>query len=75
VTRRAVLDLARDAGHRTELRTFTVAELMAGAAFWTSSVSLAVPIHAVDGIASPRRDGDVSRVAAALLRTGQRTVR
>jgi para-aminobenzoate synthetase/4-amino-4-deoxychorismate lyase len=75
VTRRAVLDLARDAGHRTELRTFTVAELMAGAAFWTSSVSLAVPIHAVDGTASPRRDGDVSRVAAALLRTGQRTVR
>jgi para-aminobenzoate synthetase/4-amino-4-deoxychorismate lyase len=66
VTRRAVLDLARDAGRSTELRPFGLAELRRTAAFWTSSLSGAVAIHAVDGAALPRRDDEISALAALL---------
>jgi para-aminobenzoate synthetase/4-amino-4-deoxychorismate lyase len=67
VTRRALLDAACDEGRTTELRCFGVAELSANAAFWTSSVNLAVPLHAVDGVPLPRRDREVASFAAMLL--------
>ncbi len=67
VTRRAILDLARDTGRGTELRPFTVEELAHTTAFWTSSLSGAVAIHAVDGTALPRRDDEIAALAALLL--------
>lgn len=66
VTRRAVLDLARDEGRAGELRSFTVGELREHVAFWTSSLSLAVPIASVGGIGLPRRDAEVRALAQAL---------
>jgi para-aminobenzoate synthetase/4-amino-4-deoxychorismate lyase len=66
ITRRAVLDLARDDGRPTQLRPFGVAELVQHAAFWTSSLSAAVPIASVDGIALPRGDDQVAWFAKAL---------
>lgn len=71
VTRRALLDLARDAGRRTELRPFDLAELQASAAFWTSSLSGAVPITHVGSVALPRRDGVVAALATALVGGGK----
>jgi para-aminobenzoate synthetase/4-amino-4-deoxychorismate lyase len=67
VTRRALLDLARDEGRPTVLRPFDVAELVTRPAFWTSSLSGAVPIHQVDGVDLPRADELVASFAAALL--------
>jgi para-aminobenzoate synthetase/4-amino-4-deoxychorismate lyase len=67
VTRRALLDAARDAGRPTQLRPFDVAELLGSAAFWTSSLSGAVPIAAVDGAPLPRRDDEIADLAAALV--------
>jgi len=75
VTRRAVLDLARDTGRNAELRPFVMAELTGTAAFWTSSLSGAVAIHAVDGAALPRRDDEVAALAALLGSGGASTVR
>ena len=50
VTRRALLDQARDGGWPVRLRTFTMAHLVeAQAAFVTSSLSGLVPIRSVDG--------------------------
>jgi para-aminobenzoate synthetase/4-amino-4-deoxychorismate lyase len=66
VTRRALLDLARDEGRPTELRPFGLDELRASAAFWTSSLSLAVPIGSVDGSALPRLDAEVQSFVARL---------
>ena len=66
ITRRLVLDAARDAGRPTCLRPFTVDELQTCAAFWTSSISGLVPIEAVDGVALPRNDDDIAELAAAL---------
>jgi para-aminobenzoate synthetase/4-amino-4-deoxychorismate lyase len=73
VTRRALLDLARDEGRPSALRPFGVAELARRPAFWTSSLSGAVPIHTVGGLELPRRDDLVDRFAALL--TGETTVR
>jgi para-aminobenzoate synthetase/4-amino-4-deoxychorismate lyase len=70
VTRRALLDLARDTGRRTELRTFALPELVRRPAFWTSSLSGAVPIHAVDGVALPRADQLVAELACQLIGGG-----
>ncbi|MFN2559763.1 MAG: aminodeoxychorismate synthase component I [Jatrophihabitans sp.] len=67
VTRRALLDLARDEGRPTVLRGFDLAELAARPAFWTSSLSGAVPIRAVDGSALPRAHELIGRFADALL--------
>ncbi|SHH25707.1 para-aminobenzoate synthetase / 4-amino-4-deoxychorismate lyase [Jatrophihabitans endophyticus] len=67
VTRRAVLDLARDTGLPTELREFTVAELVARPAFWTSSLSGAVAIRSVDGQVLPDAQPLVAGLAQALL--------
>ena len=74
VTRRALLDLARDEHRGSELRSFGLAELQASPAFWTSSISLAVPIAAVDGVELPRADEVVAGFARALA-GGSRTVR
>ncbi len=50
ITRRAVLDLARDRGWPVRIEPFGVDALhAAAAAFWTSSLSGAVAITAVDG--------------------------
>jgi para-aminobenzoate synthetase/4-amino-4-deoxychorismate lyase len=67
VTRQAVLDLAHDAGRPVALRGCTLAELRTSAAFWTSSLSGAVPVASVDGVPLPRRDAEVAALAAALL--------
>ena len=74
VTRRALLDLARDEGRPTVLRRFDLTELANRPAFWTSSLSGAVPIHTVDDVALPRADDLVARFATALF-TGGTTVR
>ncbi len=67
ITRRALLDLARDLGRPTRLATFTVDELLAAAAaFWTSSLSGLVPIASVDGQPLRRLDPDVAALAAGL---------
>jgi para-aminobenzoate synthetase/4-amino-4-deoxychorismate lyase len=67
VTRRAVLDLARDRGWRVELRDVPLDELLSCAAFWTSSLSGAVIIGSVDGTALPRRDAFVRELAKTLF--------
>lgn len=67
VTRRALLDLARDLGRPTRLATFTVSEMrIAAAAFWTSSLSGIVPIASVDGTPLQRRDAELAELARAL---------
>jgi anthranilate/para-aminobenzoate synthase component I/branched-subunit amino acid aminotransferase/4-amino-4-deoxychorismate lyase len=54
VTRREVLDLLDDQGTPARIRRCTVDDLrQSGGAFWTSSLSGAVPITAVDGTAMP----------------------
>jgi para-aminobenzoate synthetase/4-amino-4-deoxychorismate lyase len=70
VTRRAVLDLARDEGRRTELREFGAAELARHAAFWTSSLSGAIAIASVDGVPLPRADEVVAAYATRLFGGG-----
>jgi para-aminobenzoate synthetase/4-amino-4-deoxychorismate lyase len=74
VTRRALLDHARDVGRPTMLRGFALAELITRPAFWTSSLSGAVPIHRVDGVELPRADDLVQHLAAVLI-SGEPTVR
>ncbi|MEP7021122.1 MAG: aminodeoxychorismate synthase component I [Pseudonocardiales bacterium] len=69
VTRRALLDLAHDTGRPTELRPFGIDDLTRSAAFLTSSLSGAVPIHYVDTTVLPRRDDEVAAFAQALLTT------
>jgi para-aminobenzoate synthetase/4-amino-4-deoxychorismate lyase len=66
ITRRALLDAARDAGRPTRLASFDVNQLLSAMAFWTSSLSLVVPIASVDGVALPRRDGELAKLAALL---------
>jgi para-aminobenzoate synthetase/4-amino-4-deoxychorismate lyase len=66
VTRRAVLDLARDEGRATVLRGFDLSELISHAAFWTSSLSGAVPIHSVNGVDLPARNDVVVSLARRL---------
>jgi hypothetical protein len=39
-----------------QLRSFTIEEMLGSAAFWTSSLSLAVPIFSVDGRVLARHD-------------------
>jgi para-aminobenzoate synthetase/4-amino-4-deoxychorismate lyase len=67
VTRRALLDLARDEGRPSVLRTFDVDEATTHAAFWTSSLSGAVPIHRLNGVELPRADELVAGFAHRLL--------
>jgi para-aminobenzoate synthetase/4-amino-4-deoxychorismate lyase len=67
VTRRALLDAARDAGRPTALRAFGPAELRRRPAFWTSSLSGAVPVHRLDGVDLPRADAVVAELARTLV--------
>jgi para-aminobenzoate synthetase/4-amino-4-deoxychorismate lyase len=63
VTRREVLDLLAEDGTPVTIRRGTRAELrQAAGAFWTSSLSGAVAVSAVDGTALP----DATAYAAAL---------
>jgi para-aminobenzoate synthetase / 4-amino-4-deoxychorismate lyase len=63
VTRREVLDLLDDQRTPVRIRRCSVQDLLASrGAFWTSSLSGAVPITAVDGTALP----DVSAFTAEL---------
>jgi para-aminobenzoate synthetase/4-amino-4-deoxychorismate lyase len=75
VTRRALLDAARDQGIATALRPFGIDELFGCAAFWTSSLSLAVPLASVDRTPLPRRDKEIAVLARALLPSGDPPVR
>jgi para-aminobenzoate synthetase/4-amino-4-deoxychorismate lyase len=67
VMRRAVLDFARDSGWPVAIRPFDLGEMLGSAAFWTSSLSGAVPIHAIDGTTLPRLDGMIDELAQALF--------
>lgn len=67
VTRRALLDHARDESRPTRIRGFDRNELTANAAFWTNSLSGAVPIASVDGVPLPRRDDQIAAFARLLL--------
>ena len=71
VTRRAVLDHARDTGRPTRLRPFDREELLRRPAFWTSSLSGVVPIRSVDGVPLPRADVTTATLAAAILGGGR----
>ncbi|MEO9137787.1 MAG: chorismate-binding protein [Jatrophihabitans sp.] len=66
VTRRALLDLARDEGRPTRLQEFGLPEMGEHPAFWTSSLRGAVPIHRVDGVELPRSDAVVAALAEHL---------
>jgi len=67
ITRRALLDLARDHGRPTRVAEFTVDDLHGAAAtFWTSSLSGIVPIASVDGVPLPRRDAELSDLRVAV---------
>jgi para-aminobenzoate synthetase/4-amino-4-deoxychorismate lyase len=67
VTRRALLDLARDLGRPTRLSGFTVGDMARTAAFSTSSLSGIVPIASVDGRPLPRRDAELAELANGLI--------
>ena len=67
VTRRALLDHARDESRPAHLRGFDRNELTANAAFWTNSLSGAVPIASVDGVPLPRRDDQIAAFARFLV--------
>jgi para-aminobenzoate synthetase/4-amino-4-deoxychorismate lyase len=65
VTRRAILDLARDRGWAARIESFGVdAVYDAAAVFWTSSLSGVVPITAVDGRALTVTTAAGARLAA-----------
>ncbi|MDP9115792.1 MAG: aminodeoxychorismate synthase component I, partial [Actinomycetota bacterium] len=75
ITRRALLDLARDHGRATELRCFDLAEMRRNACFWTSSLSGAVAINAIDSVVLPRQDEAIARLSWALISGGGRADR
>jgi para-aminobenzoate synthetase/4-amino-4-deoxychorismate lyase len=63
ITRRAILDLARDRDWPTDIASFDVAALDAAAAtFWTSSLSGVVAITEVDGRIRPRTGAAEARL-------------
>jgi len=63
VTRREVLDLLDDQGTPVRIRRLAVQDLVQSrGAFWTSSLSGAVPITAVDGALLP----DISELTVRL---------
>jgi len=70
ITRRALLDLARDTGRAHVIRPVHRDELRERAALWTSSLSLAVPIRSLDGTPLPRADDLVLELRESLLRGG-----
>jgi para-aminobenzoate synthetase / 4-amino-4-deoxychorismate lyase len=67
VTRRALLDLARDQGRPVELRAFGLDEVWTAAALFTSSsISGLVPIKALDGQRLARADATVRSLSGHL---------
>ncbi len=67
ITRRALLDLARDHGRPTQLRAFGVGELPAAAAvFRTSSIDGITAVTAVDQVSLRREDALLGEFARAL---------
>jgi len=67
ITRRALLDLARDHGRPTKLRAFSVGELPAAAAvFRTSSIDGITAVTAVDQVPLRRADALLGEFARAL---------
>jgi para-aminobenzoate synthetase / 4-amino-4-deoxychorismate lyase len=67
VTRRVLLDYARDDQRPVQIRGFDVTEMTANPAFWTNSISGAVPIASVDGIRLPRNDEQIAEFARYLI--------
>jgi branched-subunit amino acid aminotransferase/4-amino-4-deoxychorismate lyase len=67
VTRRALLDHARDEARPVQIRGFDRAEMTANTAFWTNSLGGAVPIASVDGVPLRRTDDEISAFAQHLM--------
>jgi para-aminobenzoate synthetase/4-amino-4-deoxychorismate lyase len=67
VTRRALLDHARDEARPVQIRGFDSTEMTANAAFWTNSLSGAVPIASVDGVPLRRTDEQIAAFAQHLI--------
>jgi len=67
ITRRALLDLARDQGRPTQLRAFDIGELPTAAAmFWTSSIGGVTAITDVDRVPLRRADALLGEFSRAL---------
>jgi para-aminobenzoate synthetase/4-amino-4-deoxychorismate lyase len=67
VTRRTLLDHARDSQRPVELREFDLAEMTSNVAFWTNSVSGAVPISKVDDVPLHRNDKQIAAFRRHLI--------
>jgi hypothetical protein len=67
VTRRALLDYARDEARPVQIRGFDRTEMTANTAFWTNSLSGAVPIASVDGATMPQDDELIAAFARHLV--------
>jgi hypothetical protein len=67
VTRRALLDYARDEQRPVQIRGFDVTEMTANTAFWTNSISGVVPVASVDGVPLPRSDEQIAAFARHLI--------
>lgn len=67
VTRRALLDHARDESRPTQIRGFDRNELTVNAAFWTNSLGGAVPIASLDGVPLRRRDDQIAAFTRHLV--------
>ena len=67
VTRRALLDYARDEARPVQIRGFDRTEMTANTAFWTNSISGAVPIASVDGAPLPAAVEQIAAFAHHLL--------
>jgi len=67
ITRRALLDLARDQGRPTQLRAFGIGDLStASAVFWTSSIGGVTAITDVDRVPLRRADELLGEFSSAL---------
>jgi para-aminobenzoate synthetase/4-amino-4-deoxychorismate lyase len=67
VTRRALLDHARDSERPVQVRAFDLAEMTVNVAFWTNSISGAVPISSVDGVPLRRSDKQIAAFMQHLI--------
>jgi para-aminobenzoate synthetase/4-amino-4-deoxychorismate lyase len=67
VTRRALLDYARDEARPVQIRGFDRTEMTANTAFWTNSISGAVPVASVDGVPLPAAVEQIAAFAQYLV--------
>ncbi|HZD98559.1 MAG TPA: aminodeoxychorismate synthase component I [Micromonosporaceae bacterium] len=67
VTRRALLDYARDEARPVQIRGFDRTEMTANTAFWTNSIGGAVPIASVDGVLLPAEVEPIAAFAQYLV--------